>query len=102
MNFKACVFAAALLLTGNFVSANQTVELVKVEAPVVQNQNQKIDAAILTLIVEVHATQLYTLSVEQSWEAYYNGDLVITELDPGIEYKLVHDGVVEILILDTL
>ena len=100
MNFKACVFAAALLLTGNFVSANNAVELTSFEAPVVQNQNQKIDAAILALLVEEYATDLYGLSVEQSWEAYYNGELEITEVVPGEEYKLVHGGNLEICILD--
>ena len=102
MNFKACVFAAALLLTGNFVSANNTVELTSFEAPVVQIQNQKIDAAILALIVEDHATVLFGLSVEQSWEAYYNGELEITELVPGEEYKLVYSNVSEILLVDSL
>ena len=101
MNFKACVFAAALLLTGNFVSANNAVELNPFGAPVVQNQNQKIDAAILAHIIEDHATDLFNLSAEDAWAAYYSGELEITELVPGEEYKLVYGNIVEGLLVDS-
>ena len=101
MNFKACVFAAAMLLTGNVVSANDSVELVSIEAPVTQNLNQRIDAAILAILVEDYATDFYSLSVEDAWTAYYNGSLEITEIVPGEEYKMVHGGILEMAILDT-
>lgn len=101
MNFKACVFAAALLLSGNVVSANVSVELVKVEAPVIlEDHNQRIDAAILAILVEEHATELFSISVEDAWSSYNSGTLVITELQTGEEYSLVMDGITEILIMD--
>ncbi len=101
MNFKACVFAAAMLLTGNVVSANYSVELFPIEAPVIQNENQRIDAAILTVLVEDYATDFYSLSVEDAWAAYYDNSLTISEVVPGEEYKMVYGGILEMAILDT-
>ena len=100
MNFKACVFAAALLLSGNVVSASNSVELYTVEAPAIQNQNQRIDIAILTMLVEDYATDFYTLSVEDAWAAYNSGALEITELTQGEEYKMVYGGILELAIVD--
>lgn len=102
MNFKSFFTAAALLLSGTVVSANVSSTSVELTAApeITLVTTQKIDAAILQSLVEDHATQLYTLSVEDAWADYYSGDLVITELNPGEKYKLVKGGLLNIVIMD--
>jgi|GEM_PF-3697807 len=102
MNFKSFFTAAALLLSGTAVSANISFSSVELNAApeIALVTTQKIDAAILELLVEEYATELYTLSVEGAWSAYHSGELEITELTAGEKYRLSKGGIIDIIYID--
>lgn len=68
----------------------------QIEVPVVAELSL-ISQPILTELLEVHATELYSLTIEESWQAYHGGTLVITELSPNKLYRLNYDGILEIV-----
>lgn len=81
-------------------NANQVKTVEPVIVAPVMAQNLSISQPILTELVEVHAVELYDLTIESSWQAYNSGDLTITELSPGKLYRMVYDGILEIVVTE--
>lgn len=101
MIFKALIVAAYMLPMGFSTPIATQVKTVEptIEVPVMA-EKLSISQPILTELIEVHATELYTLSVEEAWQAYDLSDLTITELSPNKLYKLVYDGILEIVVTE--
>ena len=102
MIFKALIVAAYMLPMGISNPISNQVKSVEpvIEVPVMA-EKLSISQPILTELIEVHATELFTLTIEEAWQAYDSSDLVITELSPNKLYKLVYDGILEIVVVDS-
>ncbi len=103
MIFKALIVAASMLSMGHaapeFHTA-KTVELQVMEAPAL-TQKASISSSILTELIEVHATEAYNLTIEESWQAYNRDELKFVELVANKRYSMEYDGILEIAIIDS-
>lgn len=94
------VFLATILLQWGTISTDQASlsQNIYSEA-ILETAKLDISQASLQKILNVVVPQVFGLTIEESWAAYNNGELVITELEVDNSYKLTYDGGAHVIIL---